>query len=167
MRKALAIDLDGTLLSTNTFRDYLSYCGSAAFHNFKFGICLRIFWWVMLRKLRLVSHSRMKEVLLDSTAAFMTQKSRLDHFVEKEMTYLNTRVQRIMEPYRNRGHLLVLLPLLRLSMHILLPSFSTWIFAAVHCFPPKSSSDNGMNVLVIIRSKPCSDSCRSTRPRST
>ncbi|MBO4753695.1 MAG: haloacid dehalogenase-like hydrolase [Bacteroidales bacterium] len=108
MRKALAIDLDGTLLSTNTFRDYLSYCGSAAFHNFKFGICLRIFWWVMLRKLRLVSHSRMKEALLDSTAAFMTQKSRLDHFVEKEMTYLNTRVQRIMEPYRNRGHLLVL-----------------------------------------------------------
>lgn len=108
MRKALAIDLDGTLLSTNTFRDYLSYCGSAALHNFQFGICFSILWWVVLRKLRFVSHSRMKQVLLDRTAAFMTQKSRLDHFVEKEMTYLNVQVQQIMEPYRNRGHLLVL-----------------------------------------------------------
>lgn len=108
MRKALAIDLDGTLLSTNTFRDYLSYCGSAALHNFQFGICFSILWWVMLRKLRIVSHSRMKQALLDRTAAFMTQKSRLDHFVEKEMTYLNAHVQQIMEPYRNRGHLLVL-----------------------------------------------------------
>lgn len=108
MRKALAIDLDGTLLSTNTFRDYLSYCGSAALHNFQFGICFSILWWVTLRKLRFVSHSHMKQALLDRTAAFMTQKSRLDHFVEKEMTYLNVQVQQIMEPYRNRGHLLVL-----------------------------------------------------------
>ena len=108
MRKALAIDLDGTLLSTNTFRDYLSYCGSAALHNFQFDICFSILWWVVLRKLRFVSHSRMKQALLDRTAAFMTQKSRLDHFVEKEMTYLNVQVQQIMEPYRNRGHLLVL-----------------------------------------------------------
>lgn len=108
MRKALAIDLDGTLLSTNTFRDYLSYCGSAALHHFRFGICLSILWWVILRKLRLISHSRMKEVLLDRTAAFMTQQGRLDNFVEKEMTYLDTRVQQIMEPYRNRGYLLIL-----------------------------------------------------------
>lgn len=108
MRKALAIDLDGTLVNTNTFRDYLSFCGSAALHSFKFGICLAILWWVMLRKLRLVSHSRMKEVLLDKTASFMTKKGRLDVFVEKEMTYLNTKVQQIMEPYRNRGYLLVL-----------------------------------------------------------
>ena len=50
----------------------------------------------------------MKQALLDRTAAFMTQKSRLDHFVEKEMTYLNVPVQQLMEPYRNRGHLLVL-----------------------------------------------------------
>lgn len=50
----------------------------------------------------------MKQALLDRTAAFMTQKSRLDHFVEKEMTYLNVQVRQIMEPYRNRGHLLVL-----------------------------------------------------------
>ena len=108
MRKALAIDLDGTLLSTNTFRDYLSYWGSAARHNFQIDICFSILWWVMLRTLRFVSHRRMKQALLDRTAAFMTQKSRLDHFVEKEMTYLNVPVQQLMEPYRNRGHLLVL-----------------------------------------------------------
>jgi len=108
MRKALAIDLDGTLLNTNTFRDYLSFCGSAALHRFRFGICFSILWWVMLRKIRLVSHSHMKEVLLKRTAAFMTKKGLLDVFVEKEMTFLNTKVQQIMEPYRNRGYLLVL-----------------------------------------------------------
>ncbi len=108
MRKALAIDLDGTLLSTNTFRDYLSYCGSAALHNFQFGICFSILWWVMLRKLRFVSHSRMKQALLDRTAAFIRQKSRLDHFAEQEVTHLNVPVQRAVEPYRIRGHLPVL-----------------------------------------------------------
>ena len=108
MRKALAIDLDGTLLSTNTFRDYLSYCGSAALHSFQFGICLSILWWVVLRKLRFVRHSYMKEKLLERTAAFMTRKGHLDNFVENEMTYLNVRVQQLMEPYRNRGHLLIL-----------------------------------------------------------
>ncbi len=108
MRKALAIDLDGTLLCTNTFRDYLSYCGSAALHHFRFDICLSILWWVMLRKLRFVSHSRMKEALLDRTAAFMTQQGHLDNFIEEEMTFLNPHVQQLMEPYRNRGHLLVL-----------------------------------------------------------
>ncbi len=108
MRKALAIDLDGTLLNTNTFRDYLSFCGSAALHDFRLDICLKILWWVMLRKIRLISHSRMKEVLLDGTASFMGRKSRLDVFVEKEMTYLDPKTQRIMEPYRNRGYLLVL-----------------------------------------------------------
>ena len=71
MRKALAIDLDGTLLSTNTFRDYLSYCGSAALHNFQFDICFSILWWVVLRKLRFVSHSRMKQALLDGDMDYL------------------------------------------------------------------------------------------------
>lgn len=108
MRKALAIDLDGTLLRTNTFRDYLSFCGNAALHSFRLDICLSILWWVVLRKVRLVSHSRMKEALLIRTAAFMARQGRLDVFVEKELTYLDAHVQQIMEPYRNRGYLLIL-----------------------------------------------------------
>lgn len=108
MRKALAIDLDGTLLSTNTFRDYLLYCGNVALHSFQLGIAFSILWWVMLRKLRLVSHSRMKYALLRRTAIFMNRNGRLDQFVEQELTRVNTLARNLMEPYRNRGYLLVL-----------------------------------------------------------
>ena len=108
MRKALAIDLDGTLLSTNTFRDYLSYCGNIAVHTFRWGLALRIVWWVMLRKLRLISHSRMKHALLAATASFIQRDGRLDVFVEQELLCLNRQVLQLVEQYRSRGHLLVL-----------------------------------------------------------
>lgn len=108
MRKALAIDLDGTLLSTNTFRDYLSFCGRAAVHRFRFDMALGIAWWVILRKLRLISHSSMKAHTLRLTAVFMQRNGQIDLFVERELLLLNTRVQQFMEQYRNRGHMLIL-----------------------------------------------------------
>lgn len=108
MRKALAIDLDGTLLATNTFRDYLSYCLNASFHHFKLGNVFSIIGWVVLRKLRIISHSKMKYQLLRRTASFMAQNGRLDQFVEQELTCVNPAVRQLMEPYRNRGHLLIL-----------------------------------------------------------
>jgi len=108
MRKALAIDLDGTLVTTNTFRDYLLYCGNVALHSFRLGIVFSIVWWVMLRKLRLVSHSRMKYALLRRTATFVAQHERLDQFIEQEFTRISPEACRLMEPYRNRGYLLVL-----------------------------------------------------------
>lgn len=108
MRKALAIDLDGTLINSNSFQDYLSYCGNVAMHRFKLGIAISIVWWVMLRKLRLISHSRMKYALLQKTASFMSREGYLDLFVEQELTRINQTARQIMEPYRNRGHLLIL-----------------------------------------------------------
>jgi len=108
LRRAVAIDLDGTLLSTNTFRDYLSFCGREAKHRFRLGLCLKICWWVLLRKVRLITHSRMKQVLLSATAPFMQRHGRLDNFVEQELLLLNRTAQQVMEPYRNRGHLLIL-----------------------------------------------------------
>lgn len=108
MRKALIIDLDGTLLQTNTFRDYLSFCGRCATHSFRWDLSLCIGFWVLLRKLRLISHSTMKNHLLRRTAIFMQRKSRMDDFVEEELLCTNARVKAEVERYRNRGHLLVL-----------------------------------------------------------
>lgn len=107
-RKAVAVDLDGTLLHTNTFKDYLSYCGNVALHSFDFGIAVSIAWWVTLRKLRLISHSRMKHALLRRTSNFMMHRGRLDQFVEQELTLVNDRVLHLIEPYRSRGYLLIL-----------------------------------------------------------
>lgn len=108
MRKALIIDLDGTLLQTNTFRDYLSFCGRCATHSFRWDLSLCIGFWVMLRKLRFISHSTMKSHLLQRTALFMQRKSRMDDFVEEELLCTNAQVKAEVERYRNRGHLLVL-----------------------------------------------------------
>lgn len=108
MRKALAIDLDGTLLATNSFQDYLSFCGHAAVHAFRLDIAFSILLWVSLRKLRFIRHSTMKRHLLTRTATFMQRKERLDLFIEHELISVNRRVLQHMEQYRNRGHLLVL-----------------------------------------------------------
>lgn len=108
MRKALAIDLDGTLLNTNTFSDYLSYCGHASLYGLRFDIAFSILWWVTLRKVRIISHSRMKQALLRRTSIFMSRKGRLDQFVEQELVHLNSEAQHLMETYRNRGYLLIL-----------------------------------------------------------
>lgn len=108
MRKALAIDLDGTLFAANSFRDYLLFCGRASVHRLRLDIALGILWWVSLRKLRIISHSTMKYRLLRLTSSFMQRDGRIDLFVEHELLALNTRVQQFMEQYRNRGHLLIL-----------------------------------------------------------
>ncbi len=108
MRPSLIIDLDGTLLQTNTFRDYLSFCGKSALHVFRFDLVFFISFWVLMRKVRLVSHSAMKRRLMQRTYRFMLQKGRLDAFVEAELLLVNPRVKEEVERHRNRGHLLVL-----------------------------------------------------------
>ena len=108
MKKALIVDLDGTLLQTNTFRDYLIFCGRAALCRFRLPLACSIVWWVALRKVRLISHSRMKRALLLRTAVFMRRRGRLDQFVEQELVKVNPRVLSFVEQYRNRGHLMVL-----------------------------------------------------------
>ena len=108
MRKALAIDLDGTLLATNSFQDYLLFCGQAAVHSFRFDIALSIVCWVGLRKLRLIRHATMKHHLLNRTASFMQHKERLDLFVEHELISINRRSLKLVEQYRSRGYLLIL-----------------------------------------------------------
>ena len=108
MRPALVIDLDGTLLQTNTFRDYLRFCGRCAVPAFRWDLALSIALWVTLRKVRLITHSTMKRHLMQRTARFMQQKGRLDDFAEEELLRGNPHVQAVMERYRNRGYLLVL-----------------------------------------------------------
>lgn len=108
MRKALAIDLDGTLLATNSFQDYLMFCGRQAVHALRLDIALSIVFWVTLRKVRFIRHCTMKRHLLNRTAAFMQRKERLDLFVERELIAINPHAQQLMEQYRNRGYLFIL-----------------------------------------------------------
>lgn len=107
-KQAIAIDLDGTLIMGNTFHDYLSFCGKKALACCRFDLCLVILWMVLLRKLRLVSHARMKRVLLSETSVFFSQKGRLEIFVEEELQQLNPKVMAQIEAFRKQGFALAL-----------------------------------------------------------
>ena len=107
-KQVVAIDLDGTLIMGNTFRDYLSFCGKKALACCRFDLYLAILWMVLLRKLRLVSHARMKRELLLETSVFFSQKGRLVKFVEEELQKLNPKVLAQIEAFRNQGFILAL-----------------------------------------------------------
>lgn len=107
-KQAIAIDLDGTLIMGNTFRDYLSFCGKKALACCRFGLCFVILWMVFLRKLRLVSHARMKKALLSETMAFFSQDGHLDAFLEEELQKLNPKVMAQIEAFRKQGFALAL-----------------------------------------------------------
>ncbi|MBQ1932160.1 MAG: hypothetical protein II360_01525, partial [Muribaculaceae bacterium] len=61
---AAAIDLDGTLLDTNTFVDYTRYVLKSCLSNYRLDIAANMLWHIALRRLRLTSHSAMKRHLL-------------------------------------------------------------------------------------------------------
>lgn len=107
-KQAIAIDLDGTLIMGNTFRDYLSFCGKKALACCRFGLCFVILWMVFLRKLRLVSHARMKKALLSETMAFFSQDGHLDAFLEEELQKLNPKVMAQIEAFRKQGFALAM-----------------------------------------------------------
>ncbi|MCQ2148423.1 MAG: haloacid dehalogenase-like hydrolase [Bacteroidales bacterium] len=107
-KQAVAIDLDGTLIMGNTFRDYLSFCGKKALACCRFDLCFVILWMVLLRRLRLVSHARMKRVLLLEMSVFFSQKGRLGAFVDEELQKLNPKVLAQIEAFRNQDFALAL-----------------------------------------------------------
>lgn len=50
MRKAVVVDLDGTLVRINTFKVYIEYACEVALRNGRMDICAQLVWNVLLRK---------------------------------------------------------------------------------------------------------------------
>lgn len=88
MKQAVVVDLDGTLLKTNTFSDYIAYSFSQAVREGQAGLAFRLLWLSLKRKLRLIPHAELKQGVLSASSAFM--EPRLDDFVRRELKYLNT-----------------------------------------------------------------------------
>ena len=107
MRKALVIDLDGTLLRTNTFRDYLRFSCREALAAMRWGVFLGILFYSLLRLLRLVSHARLKYHVLCLTRTLSTEPM-LQRFVDRELQSLNPQVSGLLSEYSQQGYLTVL-----------------------------------------------------------
>ena len=88
---AAAIDLDGTLLDTNTFVDYTRYAVKACLSKGRLDIAANMLWHIALRRLRLTSHSTMKRHLLHASASIMTA-DRLEDFTQQLAAMANEKV---------------------------------------------------------------------------
>lgn len=108
MRKAIVVDLDGTLLRTNTFIHYIKFVFEEALvqgNVFKAGwIGLLVF----LRKIRIISsHEKLKKDILISSRRYVSSYM-MEEFATILYEYENKRVVSLMEKYRNKGFFTIL-----------------------------------------------------------
>lgn len=61
---AVVIDLDGTLVATNTFRNYILFASKLSLRQGRIDIAIGCTAPVVCRKLRLITHSCMKRLIL-------------------------------------------------------------------------------------------------------
>lgn len=107
MRKAVVVDLDGTLVRINTFKVYIEYACEVALRNGRMDICAQLVWNVLLRKFRWISHEVMKYRILRATNGVMTRK-RLDLLVDRLSLSLNPNVINLLGKYRKEGYFILL-----------------------------------------------------------
>ena len=108
MKPAIIIDLDGTLLRTNTFSDYILYSCCQSLRFFRLDLVFLLLLFSLLRKLRIISHARMKYHILRHTTTFMQQQNRLQSFVTKELSHENPTVISHFHHYTSQSYLTVL-----------------------------------------------------------
>lgn len=77
--KAIVVDLDGTLVSINTFKYYILYILKETVKSTNLSLLSYTIFWVLLRKCRCISHEKMKFHILRISDKFMT-KHRLQQF---------------------------------------------------------------------------------------
>lgn len=108
MQPAIIIDLDGTLLRTNTFSDYILYSCCQSLRSFRLDLVFLLLLFSLLRKLRIITHARMKYLILRHTTTFMQQHNRLQSFVTKELSHENPDVASTLHHYDSQSYLTVL-----------------------------------------------------------
>lgn len=101
-RRAVVVDLDGTLLSTNTFKDYVLFVAKESVTALRIDVTLGVIFFVALRWMRVVSHSTMKYYLLRMTARFMGA-DRLSRLADMLLLKANPGVTTLCEDYRKQG----------------------------------------------------------------
>lgn len=107
MKRAVVVDLDQTLLSVNTFKHYILFVAKEALRVSRFDIVILLAWWVILRKIRGITHEVMKLHILKCSEQFMNL-SRLELFVNEIIVFLNNNVYDSIEKYRLYGYYICL-----------------------------------------------------------
>ena len=106
-QKALVVDLDGTLMDTNTFKDYIIYVCMLALKKVRLDLVFLLCFLVFLRKTRLVSHELMKRLILLASKSLMNEKY-LSDFVDTLWPKINVKVQDIISQWQDSNEFVLL-----------------------------------------------------------
>lgn len=87
----IVVDLDGTLLSGNSLREFAKFLAKRSLKGMKFDPLARILFWLFLRRARLVSHKRMKWHLMKAADSLL-QTADYEDFADILMPQLNPAV---------------------------------------------------------------------------
>lgn len=98
---AIVVDLDGTLVCTNTFKRYILFVAKEAIRSGRIDLFVLLGVLVAGRKLRLMSHCRMKYHILCATERFMSAR-RIERFVESLEGYANRSVVDKLHTYKKK-----------------------------------------------------------------
>lgn len=105
---AIVVDLDGTLVCTNTFKRYILFVAKEAIRSGRIDLFVLLGVLVAGRKLRLMSHCRMKYHILCATKRFMSAR-RIERFVESLKGYANRSVVDKLHTYKKeQGYVWIL-----------------------------------------------------------
>lgn len=102
MRQALVIDLDGTLVDVNTFREYIVFAAKEAVKSGRPEIAARMAMAVALRKARMISHNCMKRNILHASGRLMNAE-RLGRFVDILLKNVNLNVAQLVTQKHAEG----------------------------------------------------------------
>lgn len=104
---AIIVDLDGTLLTRNSFKKYLKFAAWQSLRRLRIDIIPRVAAWIAVRKLRLITHSQLKQRLLRVTEPIMGHDE-LHKFANRLARYINPSVCRMCRQQRQAGKAVIL-----------------------------------------------------------
>ena len=108
MNKAIVVDLDGTLLKTNTFLQYIKF---VCYEMLKQGDVFRvgiICFLVFLRKIRIISsHEKLKKRILIISKRY-TDENRMNKLIKELCYFENKEVIFLLGKYKSMGYVSVL-----------------------------------------------------------
>lgn len=103
-RKAIAVDLDGTLCLRNTFNIFLRQLIYA--HRLRLPRLVELCAWMGARKLRMISHARMKRHILERFCP--PSATLVDTVVDTVERHANPEVVRLVDTCRRKGYATIL-----------------------------------------------------------
>lgn len=104
MQKGLVVDLDGTLLSTNTFTQFIIQSTIVMIHTHKWGKVWLLIQVIIKRKLKQVTHEQMKFKILQITNDLFSEQEILQ-FAQKLSKERNNNVIKVITDYKKQGYI--------------------------------------------------------------